>query len=287
MSAKFGPGGNSEAFKLAGGRSTLQAPGFVKSIGLDAYEYEAGNGITGSPEMFAAVGAKAREHGIKMSFHTPYFISLSSVEKQKRDNSVEYIRQSAAVSTLLGAETMVVHCGSCAKITRETAMGYAKETLADAAQMLEDNNFDTILGIETMGKVNQLGTLSEVLELCKISSRFAPVVDFGHLNARDRGSLYAADDFKRIFDEISETLGASYAENLHCHFSKIMYTEMGEKKHLTFEDDVYGPRFEPLAEAIVSLGVSPTIICESAGTQSDDALMMKMMYEREKAIQNK
>lgn len=66
-----------------------------------------------------------------------------------------------------------------------------------------------------------------------------------------------------------------------------MYTEMGEKKHLTFEDSVYGPSFEPLAEAIVSLGVSPTIICESAGTQSDDAVVMKMTYEREKIRQNK
>lgn len=281
MSAKFGPGGNSEAFRLAGGHSTLQAPGFVKSVGLDAYEYEAGNGITGSDEMFYAVGMKAREHGIKMSFHTPYFISLSSVEKEKRDNSVEYIKRSAHVSALLGAETMVVHCGSCAKISRETAMGYASETLVNTAQMLADNGFPTVLGIETMGKVNQLGTLSEVIELCKISDRFAPVVDFGHLNARDRGSLNTVDDFKRIFDEIAQKLGAGYAENLHCHFSKIMYTEMGEKKHLTFEDDIYGPRFEPLAKAIVELGVSPTIICESAGTQSDDALFMKMTYEKE------
>lgn len=285
MAAKFGPGGNSEAFKLAGGRSTLQAPGFVKSIGLDAYEYEAGNGISGNDELFFNIGMKAREHGIKMSFHTPYFISLSSVEKEKRDKSVEYIRQSAHVSALLGAETMVVHCGSCAKISRETAMSYAAETLEGAARMLADNNFPTVLGIETMGKVNQLGTLSEVLELCKISDRFAPVVDFGHLNARDRGSLNTVDDFKRIFDEISSALGAKYAENLHCHFSKIMYTEMGEKKHLTFEDGVYGPRFEPLAKAIVELGVSPTIICESAGTQSDDALFMKMIYENERKSQ--
>ena len=281
MAAKFGPGGNSDAFKLAGGRSTLQAPGFVKSIGLDAYEYEAGNGISGSEDLFIAIGMKAREHGIKMSFHTPYFISLSSVEKEKRDKSVEYIRNSAHVSGLLGADIMVVHCGSCAKISRETAMDYAKETLENTAIMLENGKFPSKLGIETMGKVNQLGTLSEVIELCKISDRFAPVVDFGHLNARDRGSLNTVDDFKRIFDEISINLGAEYAENLHCHFSKIMYTEMGEKKHLTFEDDVYGPRFEPLAKAIADLGVSPTIICESAGTQSDDALFMKMTYEKE------
>jgi deoxyribonuclease-4 len=160
-------------------------------------------------------------------------------------------------------------------------MEYAKETLENTAIMLENGKYPSKLGIETMGKVNQLGTLSEVIELCKISDRFAPVVDFGHLNARDRGSLNTVDDFKRIFDEIAVHLGAEYAENLHCHFSKIMYTEMGEKKHLTFEDDVYGPRFEPLAKAIADLGVSPTIICESAGTQSDDALFMKMTYEKE------
>ncbi|MBQ8895829.1 MAG: TIM barrel protein [Clostridia bacterium] len=287
MSAKFGPGGNSDAFRAAGLKSTLQAPRFVRELGLEAYEYEAGNGITGSNDMFLAIGMKAREHGIKMSFHAPYFISLSSVEKEKRNNSVEYIRRSAEVSSLLGADTMVVHCGSCAKISRETAMEYASETLEATAIMMQDCGYTTKVGIETMGKVNQLGTLDEVLRLCKISKCFAPVVDFGHLNARDRGVFYTADDYKRVFDTISAQLGASYAENLHCHFSKIMYTEMGEKKHLTLEDDVYGPQFEPLAEAIVSLGVSPTIICESAGTQSDDAVFMKMTYEREKIKQNK
>lgn len=285
--AKFGPGGNSDSFRAAGGRSTLQAPGFVRSLGLDAYEYEAGNGISGGADLFAAIGRKAAEHGIAMSFHTPYFISLSSTEKEKREKSIGYIRQSAEVSALLGAKTMVVHCGSCAKISRETAMGYARETLEGVALMMQENRFKSTVGIETMGKVNQLGTLDEVIELCKISPMFAPVVDFGHLNARDRGVFYTTDDFKRVFDRIASELGGNYAEDLHCHFSKIMFTEMGEKKHLTFEDDVYGPDFEPLAEAIVSLGVAPTIICESAGTQSDDAVFMKMTYEREKIRQGK
>ena len=282
MSGKmtFGPGGNSDEFRLAGGRSTLQAPGFVNSFGLDSYEYEAGNGITGSDEMFAAIGAKAREHGIIMSFHTPYFISLSSTEKEKRDKSVEYIRRSAEVSDLLGAHTMVVHCGSAAKIDRETAMRYAAETLRGASDMMRAGGYKVRLGIETMGKVNQLGTLEEVLELCAVDKAFVPVVDFGHLNARTRGGIRGADDYKRIFDAISSRLGGEYARNLHCHFSKIMYTEMGEKKHLTFEDTVYGPEFEPLAEAVISLGVTPNLICESAGTQSGDALIMKNIYEK-------
>lgn len=282
MSAKFGPGGNSESFYKSGFKSSLSAPHYVKDIGLDAYEYEAGNGISRNDEVFSFIGQEARKEGIQLSFHTPYFISLSSVDEEKRNNSVEYIKRSAFVSDLMGAKTMVVHCGSCAKIDRETALGYARETLEKAALMMSDCGFCARIGIETMGKVNQLGTLDEVLALCKISRDFVPVVDFGHLNARNGGDLKTEDDFKKIFDSIDKHLGASYAEDLHCHFSKIMFTPMGEKKHLTFEDSVYGPEFAPLAKAIVSLGVSPTIICESAGTQTEDAMTMKMLYEQEK-----
>lgn len=278
MYAKFGPGGNSESFKKAGYRSTLSAPQFVIACGLDAYEYEAGQGISASPDMLAAIGEQARTHGVHMSFHTPYFISLSSVEPEKRVKSVEYLYSSAAACALLGADTMVVHTGSAAKISRETAMEYAAETLRMADRMLEENGFTVKLGLETMGKQNQLGTLDEVLTLCKLSPRFYPVVDFGHINAREQGILKTEDDFKNIFDRIAKEHSPEAAEHLHCHFSRIEYTEKGEKKHLTFADEVFGPDHRPLLRAIRALGVSPTIISESAGTQSEDARTMKEYY---------
>ena len=92
--ALFGPGGNSEAFKLSGAKSTLDAPMWLSSIGLDAYEYEAGNGIAASPAMLSAIGSEAKKHNISVSFHTPYFISLSGVEEEKRLKSINYIEQS-------------------------------------------------------------------------------------------------------------------------------------------------------------------------------------------------
>ena len=92
--ATFGPGGNSDAFKDAGKKSTVDAPQWISSIGLDAYEFEAGRGINAGEAALRAIGDKAREHGILMSFHAPYFISLSSVEEEKRTNSIEYIRRS-------------------------------------------------------------------------------------------------------------------------------------------------------------------------------------------------
>lgn len=282
MSALFGPGGNCDEFARSGAKGSLYAPRWVKDYGLDAYEYEAGRGIHTSPSLLAEIGENACRLGIKISFHTPYFISLSSVEKEKRIKSVGYIMESAAASQLLGAEVMVVHCGSCAKISRETAMEYASETLLMADKALKQEGFNVKLGIETMGKVNQLGTLDEVLTLCTLSENFVPVVDFGHLNARTLGSIKTEEDYEYIFDEITRRLGKEYADTLHCHFSKIEYTDMGEKKHLTFEDDFYGPSPDLLAEVIARKGLSPTIICESAGTQSADAKYLKNQYEKAK-----
>ncbi len=278
MAVFFGPGGNSDAFRLAGYKSTLDSPSWVKAIGLDAYEYEAGNGLSASPTILSAIGREAKEHNIKMSFHTPYFISLSGVVEEKRLNSINYIRQSLDAAKLLGAGTIVVHSGSAAKISRDEAMRLAGDTLVKTLSAVD--TYGIKIGLETMGKVNQLGTLDEVLELCRIDSAFVPVVDFGHLNARDLGGVFnTADDYLRVFDRIDRALGADIAENLHCHFSKIEWTGSGEKRHLTFEDNVYGPAFEPLVDVIYGNNLSPTIICESAGTQSDDALAMKKYYQ--------
>lgn len=275
--ALFGPGGNSDSFRLAGYKSTLDAPAWLSGIGLDAYEYEAGNGLSASKDMLCAIGNEAKLYNIHMSYHTPYFISLSGVVTETRLKSIGYIRESIDAARLLGAETIVVHCGSCAKISRDEAMRLAADTLIRTLDEVDARGVK--IGIETMGKKNQLGTLDEVLELSRIDKALVPVVDFGHLNARDLGGVFkTADDYLRVFERIDRALGAETAENLHCHFSKIEWTDKGEKRHLTFEDTAYGPDFEPLMEAIVKGGYSPTIISESAGTQSDDALTMKKYY---------
>ena len=275
--ATFGPGGNSDIFYAEGNKSTVQSPGWVKRYGLDAFEYEAGNGLTAGEASLRAVGQKAREHGILMSLHTPYFISLSGVDPEKRMKSLDYIQKSLWAADLLGADTIVIHSGSAAKISREEAMNLSKDTLYHVAEAVGSTPIR--LGIETMGKINQLGTLEEVIEQCRVSPIYAPVVDFGHLNARHLGNHFPdADSYRRVFDLIATSLGDEYAKHLHCHFSKIEYTKAGEKKHLTFADTEFGPFFEPLAEAIVKENVFPRIICESDGTQAEDALYMKNAY---------
>ena len=277
MSAFFGPGGNSEAFKAAGYNSSVDAPVWLSVQGLDAYEYEAGNGLSASSSVLAEIGRRASLHNIKMSFHTPYFISLSGVDPEKRLKSIVYIKDSLRAAKLLGAKTIVVHSGSAAKISREEAMGLAADTLLRLMDEVGDT--DIAIGLETMGKKNQLGTLEEVIDLCRLDPHFVPVLDFGHLNARDLGGVFkTARDYAAVFERIGETLGDHVARNLHCHFSKIEWTAAGEKKHLTFADEVFGPDPEPLGQAIADLHLTPTVICESAGTQSEDAFAIKKAY---------
>ncbi|MEY8280004.1 TIM barrel protein [Oscillospiraceae bacterium 52-8] len=280
MAAKFGPAGNSQSFKDQGYKATIQAPGYVEKMGLDCYEYQCGHGVRISSEAAAAFGKKAVEHGISLSLHASYYISLSSVEEEKRQKSVEYILQSVRAAAGMGADRVVVHSGSCSKISREEALALAGDTLQRALAAMDEEGLGHVhLCPETMGKINQLGTLDEVLSLCCLDERLIPCIDFGHLNARTLGGIAQKSDYEAILLAVGERLGEGRMKGFHAHFSKIQYTEKGgEKAHLTFADTVYGPAYEPLMELICQYGSSPTFICESAGTQAEDARTMKDYY---------
>ena len=129
-----------------------------------------------------------------------------------------------------------------------------------------------------MGKLAQIGTLDEVVRFCKIDPVYTPCVDFGHINAREQGSLRTVEDYKTRLQYMIDELGYERVKHFHVHFSKIMYSAKGEVKHLTFEDEVYGPEFAPLAIALKELALEPYIVSESAGKQAEEAEEMKKMY---------
>lgn len=274
----FGPGGNSVSWGKR--RFPADLPQYLKELGLNGYEIECGRGVRISEAAVRDLPKLAEEHGIYVTLHAPYFISLSSVEEEKRINSVNYILESAKAAKSVGARKIVVHSGSCSKMTRAEATYLAKQTLKLAQKSLDDNGLsDIIICPETMGKINQLGTLEEVLELCTVDERFLPTVDFGHLNARTLGGIKSREDYAKMLDLIENELGHERLSNMHVHFSKIEYTNGGEKRHLTFADKQYGPQYEPLMEEIHKRGLEPSIICESDGTQAEDAAEMKKYFE--------
>ena len=279
MSAKFGPAGNSDSFKTMGYKHSLQVPEYIVKKGLDAFEYQCGRGVNIGEEKARDLGKIAAENGVSLSLHAPYYISMSSVEEEKRLNSIRYILDSARAVNFMGGTRIVVHTGSCSKISREEALFLAIDTMKLAIKTLDDEGLSGVrICPETMGKINQLGTLEEVIALCKLDERLLPCIDFGHLNARTLGGSNSKEAYEKILDTIENELGQARLKEFHSHFSKIEYSQGGEKKHLTFEDRVYGPDFEPLMELIYKKNLSPTFICESAGTQAEDAKQMKDYY---------
>ena len=276
---RFGTAGLSDSYRVRSFDPQAMAE-YTASFGLTAFEYQCGRGVRLGLDKAAALKEAFDAKGITFSVHAPYYISMSSLEEDKRLNSVNYLLQSCALVKALGGRRVIFHAGSCGKQSREAALEKALDTMRRAVQAVDEAGYgDCILCPETMGKVNQLGTLEEVLELCGVDDRFLPTVDFGHLYARTHGGITCREDYAHMLDLIEDKLGRERLDNMHIHFSRIEYTAGGEKRHLTFADTQFGPEYQPLMQEIHDRNMQPSIICESAGTQAEDAAEMKRYFE--------
>ena len=280
--AKFGPAGNSASFAAEGHKKSEDAPAWIAAKGLTAFEYQCGRGVHCGEETARKIGAAAKANGIQMSIHAPYFINLSSEEAERMEKNVGYVLETARLAVPLGATRMVVHCGGQGKLTRERAMRNTHENVKNILRALDEAHLtDCAVCLETMGKKSVLGSAEEVCELVAADDRLLPCIDFGHLNCRTGGGMSTREDAARLFDLMENTIGLARTRAMHAHFSHIEYNDKGEVRHLTFADTVYGPDFLPVAQEAAARGYTPTFICESAGTQAEDAAAMMQIFQKE------
>lgn len=278
---KFGPSGAGELFEKEGFSKTIDVPAWLKSKGLDLYEYSFGRGVRMSEATAKIYGAEFSAQGIEISVHAPYFINLATQEEDKAENNHRYIKESIVALKNLGGKRCVFHPGSPLKMPRDEAMDLLMKRLDTLlCDLYESGLNDTMLAVETMGKQAQLGDEDEIIRVVSRDKMLYPCIDFGHLNARTCGSLKSYDDYCRLLQKYIDGLGYDKVNNMHVHFSKIEYTAKGELRHLTFADNTFGPEFEPLAKALVDFDLHPYIVCESAGTQTEDSIFMKNCYEQ-------
>lgn len=269
---RFGTAGLSDSY-AAKGFDPQKIAAYTASFGLTAFEYQCGRGVRLAHDKAQALGKAAAAQGIALSVHAPYYISMSGLDDEKRLHSVDYLLQSCALVKALGGRRVVFHPGSCGKQSREAALEKALDTMRRAVAACDEAGYgDCILCPETMGKINQLGTVDEVLALCAVDARITPCIDFGHIYARSGGTeLTDTASYAALLDKLDDALGDDRAVHFHAHFSRIAYTAGGEKCHLTFADTAYGPPHAPLLQLLKQRKLAPTIICESAGTQAEDA----------------
>ncbi len=285
MTPRFGPAGISDSFAAQGYKTSLDIPAYTAGMGLDAFEYQCGHGVRLAEDKARQMAALAAEKGVVFSVHAPYYISMSSLDEEKRLGSIRYLLQSAQLCRALGGRRIIFHPGSCGKQSRTAALEKALDTLRRGVEALDEAGYgDMTLCPETLGKIGQLGDLDEVLALCGVDERIVPCIDFGHLNARTLGGIRSKADYAAILDRMGEALGDERARKFHVHFSRIEFSAGGEKRHWTFAETQFGPEPAPLMELLAERRLAPVVICESAGTQAEDARTLGQIYRH--AMQN-
>lgn len=282
MSAKFGTAGNPDSFAREGFKKSKDMPLWLKGKGLEAYEYQCGKGVTIREPSAREIGQQGALAGVTLSLHAPYFVNPANPDPDSQEKTAGYVLAACQVARWMGAGRVVVHTGALQKRSRGEALETAKASFAMLRRRCDDAGYgDILLCPETMGKINQLGDLEEVLAISTVCEGLLPCVDFGHLYARSLGELEGLEATAKMLDRMQALLGLEKARVFHSHFSMIEFTPKGgEARHLTFDQPDFGPDYHPLCQEIARRGWSPTIICESAGTQDVDALAMQGVYRK-------
>ena len=275
---KFGPSGFCEDFS-ANFKSTEDMPNWLLKHNLSCYEVSFTNGVRLSMETAEKYGKLFKDAGIELSVHAPYYINFANPDPIMIEKSNGYIIESLKRMNVLGAKNLVFHPGTQMKMTREVAFENTYNNIKNLIEKLDEFGFnDFYLCPETMGKHGQIGTVEEIAKICSIDERIIPTIDFGHVNSFNQGSLKTEEDFENVFEIFKSYLGDRF-KKVHIHFSKIEYGKKGEIRHLTFEDNIYGPEFKPLAKVLKKFNIDACVISESNGTQTKDACAMQNIYQ--------
>ena len=279
---RFGPAGVPPSFRRL--KAALEdVPKLLQKEGLDAFEYQAvrwGGKPQIKREVAEKLGSEAEKHDVWLSLHGSYFINFCG-EKNVIEASKQRLIACATAAEWMNAHIVVFHPGFYGKKEPKEVFRNCLEALKDVVESMKTLGIKKVkIGPETMGKQSQFGSLEEILKLCEEVEQTQPVIDWAHLHARDKGRFRTIEDFRKVVEKIENRLGTEAVKDMHCHFTKVEFTEKGEKRHHTLDEAEYGPDFTLLAKVIVEFKLRPVIISESP-VLDVDAVKMRDILQRE------
>lgn len=260
---RIGPAGS-------GGLGNLKGVSKVAEMDLDCMEVEFTFGVRMDLETAKKLGVQAKQKGIILSVHAPYYINLASGEKDKFIASKKRILDSCERAHAMGAKNVVFHAGFYQQRTPEESYELIKKALVDLQDFISRRKWRVKLCPEITGKPSQFGSLEELLQLKK-ETGCGITVDFSHLYARHQGDI----EFGRILEKLPK--------KFHAHFSGIEYGAKGERKHIRTTEEF----FLPLAEELVRRDLNITVINESPEPYEDAAMMKKIVQTLQKKLNKK
>jgi deoxyribonuclease IV len=237
--------------------------------GFDACEIDFEGGFWMDYEWAARFGELAREAKIVLSVHAPIAGFMGHAERGKKLNmATGMLDHSAGIAKAAGAELVVFHPGFLLGRTREDAIASICEQLGELRERLEGKDRAVPFGIEVMGRVREIGSLEDVIEISRRCGWVRPVLDFAHMHATSDGAFTDAEPFAAALEAADEVLEPKAP--FHIHFSDIAYANRNETKHLPYGEGTL--RAEPLKEALRKFRRTTTVISESPDLESDQAI---------------
>jgi deoxyribonuclease-4 len=279
---RFGPAGVPPTFKLLKA-GLADVPRLLREEGLDAFEYQAtrwGAKPQIKREDAEKLGLEAKNNDVLLSLHGSYFINFCG-EKEVVEASKQRLIACTTAAEWMKAYIVVFHPGFYGKKSPKEVFGSCLQASKEVVAVMKTLGIKNVkIGPETMGKFSQFGSLDEILDLCEKVEQAQPVIDWAHLHARGRGRFKCVEDFRRVVEEIERLLGTEAVKDMHCHFTKVEFTDKGEKCHHIMDESDYGPDFTMLAKVIDEFKLKPIIISESP-ILDIDAIKMRNILQKE------
>ena len=214
-------------------------------------------------------GQLAREAKIVLSVHAPIAGFMGHLERDKKQRmAVGMLDHSAGIAKAAGAEVVVFHPGFLLGRTREDALDAVVEQLGELRVRLEKKDRAVPFGVEVMGRVRELGSIDDVLEISRRTGWVRPVLDFAHMHATTDGAFTDVERFAAVLAAADDVL--EDAVPFHVHFSDIAYANRNETKHLAYGEGTL--RADPLREALDAFDRPATVVGESPDEESNQAI---------------
>jgi len=248
----------------------------LTEMNLGCMEIEFVRGVNMNVKTQPVVYKTAKEKGLVLTAHGPYFINLASPEEDKVEASIKRILDTARTANACGGYSITFHGAFYMGQDKEAVYKKVYAKMSYIMETLKSENINIWIRPELTGKATQWGDLDELIRISNDLENVLPCIDFAHLHARTAGEWNTYDEFARVFEKMGNEIGAYALENFHAHIAGIEYTAKGERRHLNLDESDL--QYKDLMKAFKDFNVKGTVICESPEIEND-AMLLQKIYE--------
>ena len=257
---------------------------WLRSMNLNAFEIQCVYGFKMS-DVNKEIYKKEKQEGFNFSIHAPYYINLGSLNKDVVERSKANMKQGIELAKSVGVNRIIFHPGGGHDNTEEGRKNAVNQLIDAVNEFTSDVDMGSVrLYPEIGGKTASLGSIDEIIEICKRCEYCYPCIDIAHLHAREVGSIVSKEVLREKLEKIKAQIPEKF-KHIHFHAYTIQYNDKGEVKHLMHGENmadgsVGRPNLDDFVELLKEMEISPWVISEASDTQEIGAKYMRDTYAK-------